>query len=86
MIPLLFAFGVAVIVLIVVMIYRTTLENHEENQIFLDSAMQAMANEQSALTMRIAKVNRLIRALYILSGALAIAVAALWLWQMAKTF
>ena len=70
MIALLVVFGVVVVVLICVMLYRGTLQNHEDDQIFIDAAMQSMANEQSALIARIEKVSRLIKALYVLSGAL----------------
>lgn len=86
MVVLLVVFGAVVVVLICVMIYRGTLQNHEEDQIFLDVAMQSMANEQSALVVRIEKVSRLIKALYVLSGALFVVMGGLWIWQVLKTF
>jgi hypothetical protein len=86
MVVLLVVFGMVVVVLICVLVYRGTLQNHEEGQIFLDAAMQSMANEQSALIARIEKVNRLIKALYVLSGVLFVVIAGLWIWQVLKTF
>jgi hypothetical protein len=83
---LLAVFGVVVAVLIFVMLYRGTLENHEDDQIFVDAAMQSMAREQSALVARIEKVSRLVRMLYVLSGALLLIIAVLWVWQGLKSF
>ena len=86
MIALLMIFGVIVTILICVMIYRSTLESHSEDQIFLDAAMQSIANEQSALIARIEKISRLINALYVLCGALFLVIAGIWIWQALKTF
>jgi hypothetical protein len=83
---LLAVFGVVVAVLIFVVLYRGTLENHEDDQIFVDAAMQSMAREQSALVARIEKVSRLVRMLYVLSGALLLIIAVLWVWQGLKSF
>ncbi len=47
--PLLVAWGVITAILIVVLIYRSMLENREEDQIFLDAAAQSMANEQKQI-------------------------------------
>ena len=46
--PLLIAWGVVTAILICVLIYRSMLENREEDQLFLDAAAQSMANEQKS--------------------------------------
>jgi hypothetical protein len=86
MVVLLVLFGVVVVVLICLMLYRGTLQNHEDDQIFVDAAMQSLAKEQSALIARIEKVSRLINSLYVLSGTLFVAIAGLWIWRALKTF
>lgn len=83
---LLVAWGVVTAVLIIVLIYRGTLETREEDQIFLGSAEESMANEQRALVSRIEKLSRPITALIVLSGVLLAATAGIWLWQAFRSF
>lgn len=83
---LLVTWGIVTAVLVIALIYRGTLETREEDQIFLDSAGDAMASEQRAIVARIQKLSRPITALVVLSGALLAATAGLWLWQAFKNF
>jgi len=83
---LLIAWGVVTAVLVVALIYRSTLETREEDQIFLDAAGDAMAAEQRALVARIQKLSRPITMLVVLSGSLLAVTAGLWLWQTFKNF
>ena len=83
----LFAFwGVVTGVLVCVLIYRSALETHEEDQIFLDAAGESMASEQRALVARIERLSRPITALIVVSGSLLVAIAGLWLWQGFQNF
>jgi hypothetical protein len=84
--PLLIAWGVVTAILIFVLIYRSMLENREEDQIFLDAAAQSMANEQRALVARIERLSRPITALIVVSSVLLVTVAGLWLWQGVQSF
>jgi hypothetical protein len=84
--PLLVAWGVVTAILIFVLIYRSMLENREEDQIFLDAAAQSMANEQRALVARIEGLSKPITALIVVSSVLLVAVAGLWLWQGFQNF
>jgi hypothetical protein len=84
--PLLVAWGVITAILIVVLIYRSMLENREEDQIFLDAAAQSMANEQKQIVARIERLGRPIMALIVLSSVLLVAAAGLWLWQGFQNF
>ena len=84
--PLLVAWGVITAILICVLIYRSMLENREEDQIFLGGAAQSMANEQRALVSRIEKLSRPITALIVASGVLLVVAAGLWLWQGFRNF
>jgi len=83
---LLLTWGVITAVLICVMIYRSTLETREEDQIFLDAAGESMANEQRAIVARIEKLGRPIAALMVVSGVLLATIAGLWLYQGFRSF
>jgi len=83
---LLLAWGVVTAILVCMWIYRSALENREEDQIFLDAAGESMAREQAALVARIERLNRPILVLVVLSGALLVATAALWVYQSIQSF
>ena len=83
---LLLTWGVITAVLICVMIYRSTLETREEDQIFLDAAGERMASEQRAIVARIEKLGRPIAALMVVSGVLLAVIAGLWLYQGFRSF
>ncbi|MBZ5694200.1 MAG: hypothetical protein LAN36_02435 [Acidobacteriia bacterium] len=83
---MLLTWGVITAVLICVMIYRSTLETREEDQIFLDAAGESMANEQRAIVTRIEKLGRPIAALMVVSGVLLAAIAGIWLYQGFRSF
>jgi hypothetical protein len=83
---LLIAWGVVTAVLVIALIYRSTLETREEDQIFLDAAGETMASEQRALVARIQKLSKPITALVVLSGSLLVVTAGIWLWQVFKNF
>jgi hypothetical protein len=86
LILLLIAWGVVTAVLILFVIYRSTLSTREEDQIFLGSAEEGMASEQRVLVARIEKLSKPITALTVLSTALLVVTAGLWLWQAFKSF
>jgi hypothetical protein len=83
---LLIAWGVVTAVLVVMLVYRSTLETREEDQIFLDAAGDAMASEQRAIVARIEKLSKPITALVVLSASLLVVTAGIWLWQVFKNF
>lgn len=83
---LLILWGVVTAALVCVLIYRSALATHEDDQIFLNSAAGALAREQRALVARIERLRRPIVALVILSGALLLMVAGVWLWQGYQSF
>jgi hypothetical protein len=85
-VPLLVSWGIVTTILIVALIYRSMLENREEDQIFLDAAAQSMANEQRALVSRIEKLSRPITALIVVSAVLLVAVAGVWVYQGLRSF
>jgi hypothetical protein len=86
LILLLAAWGAVTAILIICLIYRSTLATREEDQIFLGSAEAGMANDQRVLVARIEKLSKPITALIVLSSALLAASAGLWLWRAFKSF
>jgi hypothetical protein len=83
---LLLAWGAVTAVLICALIYRSTLETREDDQLFLDSAQDITASEQRVIVGRIEKLSGPIVALWVVSGALLVAVAGMWLWQGYQSF
>jgi len=83
---ILIAWGVVTAALVCLLIYRGTLETHEDDQIFLDAAEDSMASEQRALVGRIEKLSGPITLLTVASSALLLVVAGIWLWQGYKNF
>jgi hypothetical protein len=83
---LLISWGVVTAALICVLIYRSTLSTREEDQLFLDAAEESMASEQRAIVARIEKLGRPITALTVVSGALLVVIAGLWLWEGFRNF
>jgi hypothetical protein len=74
-------FGVFAIGLILLLIYRSTLTMHRDDQLFLDDASSHMHEEQTEL---LAKLNRLtipLRVFSIGSGVFLLVLAAMWLYQ-----
>jgi hypothetical protein len=83
---LLLAWGVVTAILVCMWIYRSALENREEDQIFLDAAGDSMAREQRAIVARIEKLSVPITVLMVLSGALLVALAGLWIYKSIQSF
>ena len=83
---LLLAWGAVTAILVCMWIYRSALENREEDQIFLDAAGDSMAREQAALVARIEKLSLPIMGLMVLSGLLLVSMAALWIYQSIQSF
>ncbi len=80
------SWGVVTAALICVLIYRSTLSTREGDQIFLDASENTIADEQRAILARLEKLSTPIRALLVVSGALLLAIAGIWLWQGYKSF
>jgi hypothetical protein len=83
---LLITWGVISAVLVCVWIYRSTLENREEDQLFLDAAGQSMASEQRAIVARIEGLTKPLMALAVLWSGLLLAIAGIWLWRGFQSF
>jgi len=83
---LMIAWGVITAVLAILVIYRATLSSREDDQIFIDAAEQHHYREQQDIIARISSLTRPIIALAVVSGALLIATASVWLYRGFKSF
>ena len=83
---LLIVWGAVTAALIVAMIYRSMLETHEEDQLYLEAGEESMAREQRAIVSRIEKLGRPIAALAVLSGLILVGIVGMWLYQGFKSF
>ncbi len=72
---------VVTVILLAMVIYRALVGIHEENQIFLDRAEAALEKEQVETLKRIITLEGYIKILSIISGALLLILAAIWLYQ-----
>jgi hypothetical protein len=80
----LIAWAIVTGIFMLLLIRRSLLASHEDDQIFLDAAQEHMAREQREI---IAKINALSRPLMtsgIASGALLLVLACLWLYNGLK--
>ena len=82
----LIAWGLVTFVFMLLLIRRSVLASHEDDQIFLDPSQDHMAREQQEI---IAKINTLSRPIWtsgILSGVLLLVLAGMWLYNGLKNF
>jgi len=83
---LMISWGVITIFLVVLVIYRGTLSSKEDDQIFIDAAEQHHYQEQQAIIARISRLTKPIIALAVVSGALLLASAGVWIYRGLRSF
>lgn len=78
---LLIVWAVFTSILILLMIYRSIVEMHEDDQLFLDESQTQAKEEQTETLARLQKLRPYIRALSAVSGVLILVIAGIWLYQ-----
>jgi hypothetical protein len=78
---LLIVWGVLTVVLILLLIYRSTLTMHEDDQLFLDDSSKNLREEQEALQVRMKRVAPWVRILGAISVVLILVIAGMAVWQ-----
>ena len=74
-------FGLFAVGLVVLLIYKSTLTMHEDDQLFLDDANSHMQEEQTELLMKVSKLTIPMRVFSIGSGVFLLAFLALLIYQ-----
>ena len=77
---LLSVWGALTALLIVLLIYRSTLTMQEDDQLFLDEAESHMQVEQTELLAKMNRIQPMVRLLGACSGILIVIIAGLWIW------
>ncbi len=78
---LLIAWGGLTVILVVLLIYRSTLTMQEDDQLFLDESESHMAREQQELMAKVDKINPLVKVLGAVSGLMFLVIAGLFIYQ-----
>ena len=81
MTTLLIIWAVPTVVLIFLLIYKSTLTMHEDDQLFLDDAESQLAQEQAELMQRMNRIQPYIRALGVASGVLIVMICGLLIYD-----
>jgi len=78
---LLIVWGVLTGALVLLLIYRSTLSMHEDDQLFLDESSKNLREEQEQVIARMNKVTPWVRILGAASAVLIIVIAGIAVWQ-----
>jgi hypothetical protein len=76
---LLIAWGVVTAAFLVLLLRRSLLASHEDDQIFLDAAEEHMARQQRELVAKIDALSKPILGTGVLAGVLLLVIAGMWL-------
>ncbi len=75
------AWGILTAILVALLIYRSTLTMHEDDQLFLDASEAHMEREQHELMQRVEKLNPVVRWLGATSGVMILVIAGVAVYQ-----
>lgn len=78
---LLIVWGVVTAVLVVLLIYRSTISMKEDNQLFLDDNESQLQQEQTQVLSSMRRLQMPVRVLTGISGVLILLIFGLWVWR-----
>ena len=81
LVMLLMAWGALTAVLIILLIYCSTLTMQEDDQLFLDEAESHMEKEQAEILSKVNKITPFIKALGAVSGVMILLIAGIFVYQ-----
>lgn len=81
MVGLLIAWGVLTAILIVLLIYKSTLTMHEDDQIFLNESESHMEKEQVEILAKMNKIMPIVKVLGALSGAMILVFIGMFIYN-----
>jgi beta-lactamase regulating signal transducer with metallopeptidase domain len=77
--------GVITAVLIILLIYRSTLTMQEDDQLYLSDSESHMQKEQTEILTKVNKINPLVRWLGASSVVFGLVIVGMWTYQMLNT-
>ena len=81
MVGLLIAWGILTAILIVLLIYKSTLTMHEDDSIFLNETESQMQKDQTEVLAKMRKITPIVKVLGAVSGAMILVIAGLFIYQ-----
>ena len=81
MFALLVAWGILTAILVVLLIYKSTLSMHEDDSIFLHETESQMHKDQVEVLAKMKKIQPIVKVLGALSGAMILVIAGLFIYQ-----
>ena len=81
MVWLLIAWGVLTAILIILLIYRSTLTMHEDDQLFLNESDTHMELEQAEVLSKVNKIGHYVKVLGTVSGVMILVIAGIFIYQ-----
>ena len=83
---LLIVLGVVSAIFLALLLWRSILTTHEDDQLCIDAASEHMAQEQRELIAKITRLSKPIATSGIAAGALLLLIVGMWLYQGLKSF
>jgi len=81
MMMLLVGWGVLTAILIILMIYKSTLSMHEDDSIMLNETESQMQKDQAEVLAKMRKITPIVKVLGALSGVMILVIAGLFIYQ-----
>jgi len=81
MMMLLVAWGVLTGILIILLIYKSTLSMHEDDSIMLNETESQMQKDQAEVLAKMRKITPIVKVLGALSGAMILVIAGMFIYQ-----
>ena len=78
---LLVAWGILTGILIILLIYKSTLTMHEDDSIFLHETESQMHKDQTEVIAKMRRITPIVKVLGALSGAMILVIAGLFIYQ-----
>ena len=78
--------GVATAIFLGLLLWRSILTTHEDDQLCIDSGAEHVAQEQRELFAKIGRLSKPITTSGIAAGALLLLIAGMWLYEGFKNF
>jgi len=78
---LMVAWGILTGILIILLIYRSTLTMHEDDSIMLNDTESQIAKDQVEVLAKMKKITPIVKILGALSGAMILVIAGLFIYQ-----